>query len=172
MGLFDQIISAVGNQSQMANVQSLTGIIGAVQQLGNTYGLNSQTTQVLFSTVGGYVRSSLQEKQQTEGAEQAQTLVNQFSGTSPNMQAVMALFSQSQLGQMVGDLVARTGLNQETIQQILPLVVPLVLNFLQAGADKLNPQLSNPVLQSFLDADGDGDVDIADAIALAGKFLK
>ena len=36
-----------------------------------------------------------------------------------------------------------------------------------------NPeQGSNNVLNSFLDADGDGDVDIADFMGMASRFLK
>ena len=51
-----------------------------------------------------------------------------------------------------------------TIQQLLPSLVPLILSFLQSGG--------NPLLNQFLDTDGDGDVDIADAIKLASRFLR
>jgi hypothetical protein len=51
-----------------------------------------------------------------------------------------------------------------TIQQLLPTLVPLILSFLQSGG--------NPLLNKFLDADGNGDVDIMDAIKLASKFLR
>jgi hypothetical protein len=45
------------------------------------------------------------------------------------------------------------------------------LKFLQTGNNTSNPQGSNPVLNSFLDADGDGDVDIADAMKMAGRYF-
>lgn len=49
-------------------------------------------------------------------------------------------------------------------QQMLPILVPLVLNLLQTGSQTRNPQGgANPVLNAFLDADRDGDVDISDA---------
>jgi hypothetical protein len=58
------------------------------------------------------------------------------------------------------------------INNILPQLVPLVLNFLNAGSNTQNPtEAGNPVLSSFLDADGDGDVDIADAMGMMGRFL-
>jgi hypothetical protein len=51
-------------------------------------------------------------------------------------------------------------------------LVPLVLNLLKTGSNAQNPaQGSNPVLNTFLDADGDGDVDITDAMSMAGRFL-
>ena len=54
---------------------------------------------------------------------------------------------------------------------MLPTVLPLVLNMLQTGNDTDNPESGNSVLTSFLDADGDGDVDIADAMKMASRFL-
>jgi hypothetical protein len=51
-------------------------------------------------------------------------------------------------------------------------LIPVVLNFLKMGGSAENPlQGGNPVLSSFLDADGDGDVDIADAIQLGSRFF-
>ena len=59
------------------------------------------------------------------------------------------------------------------VLQLLPLAVPLVLNFLQSGANAQNPQAGgNSVLNSFLDADSDGDVDIADAIQMASRYMQ
>jgi hypothetical protein len=54
----------------------------------------------------------------------------------------------------------------------LPTLVPLALNFLKTGNSAQNPgNSSNSVLNSFLDADGDGDVDLGDALQMAGKYL-
>lgn len=61
---------------------------------------------------------------------------------------------------------------QETLKSMLPLLVPVVLNLLKMGQDPQNPQgESNSVLNSFLDTDGDGDVDLADLMKLGGGFL-
>jgi hypothetical protein len=54
---------------------------------------------------------------------------------------------------------------------MLPTLVPLLLNFLKTGAPIQDQAGANPVLNSFLDSDGDGDVDIADAMRMAGGFL-
>ena len=81
---------------------------------------------------------------------------------SPNQQENLAQFAAQQ-----------TGLNMGTIQQMLPILVPLVLNLLQTGSQTRNPQGgANPVLNAFLDADRDGDVDISDAIQLASRHFR
>ena len=96
--------------------------------------------------------------------EKAENLVNQFAGDSPDSEAVNALFPtviQQQLAEIASQ---RTGLDVGMIQQLLPTLVPLVLKFLQSGG--------HPLLNKFLDTDGDGDVDIADLIQLATRFLQ
>jgi hypothetical protein len=173
MGLFDQILGAVANPNQQGSLGQLGGIINTVQQLSQSTGADPSTIQSVLSVVGGQVRSALQDKQATDGNEAAQSLVNQYAGTSPNPQAVNSLFSP-EIQQQVAQVAAqRTGLDAGIVQQLLPLAVPLVLNFLQSGANAQNPQAGgNPVLSSFLDADGDGDVDIADAIQMASRYMR
>ncbi|MEH1939568.1 MAG: DUF937 domain-containing protein [Nostoc sp.] len=173
MGLFDQILGAVTNPNQQGSLGQLGSIVNTVQQLSDRTGTDPSTIQSVLSIVGGQVRSALQQKQATDGNEATQTLVNQYAGTSPNPQAVDSLFSP-QIQQQVAQVAAqRTGLDAGIVQQLLPLAVPLVLNFLQSGANAQNPQADgNPVLNSFLDADGDGDVDIADAIQMASRYMR
>ncbi|MBD2342911.1 DUF937 domain-containing protein [Anabaena subtropica] len=172
MGLFDQILSAVSNPNQQASLGQLGSIINTVNQLSNRSNTNSSTMQSVVGIVGNYVRSALQQKQATEGNEAAQALVNQYAGTSSNPQAVNSLFSPN-IQQQVAQVAAQhTGLDVGTIQQMLPVIVPLVLNFLQSGANAQNPQAGgNSVLNSFLDADRDGDVDIADVMQLMSQYV-
>ncbi|HEY9853489.1 MAG TPA: DUF937 domain-containing protein [Leptolyngbyaceae cyanobacterium] len=172
MGLLDQILSAVNNSDQQASSGQLASILSTVQQLSDSYGTNPSNVQSAMSIVGNFVRSALQQKQATEGYEQAQGIVNHYGGTYPNPQAVDALFGSSQVQQIVQAVAQRTGLDANTIRGMLPILVPLVLNLLQTGTNSQNPQQGgNPVLSTFLDADGDGDVDIADAMMMAGRYL-
>jgi hypothetical protein len=171
MGLFDQILSAVNNPNQQANPNQLGSVMNTVQQLSNNQGTNSATTQLAMSVVGNYVRSALQEKRAVAGDEQAQAIVNQYGGTTPNPQAVQSLFNPNQQQQLVQEAAQRTGLNAGTIQAMLPILIPLVLNLLQSGTNTHNPQGSNPVLSAFLDANGDGNLDIGDAMGMLGRFL-
>jgi Bacterial protein of unknown function (DUF937) len=161
MGLFDQILGAVSNPNQQGSLGQLGNIMNTVQQLSGSTGADPSTMQSVLSVVGGQVRSALQEKRATDGPEAVQSLVSEFAGTSANPLAVASLFSP-QMQQQVAQIAAqRTGLDVGMIQQALPMLVPLVLNFLQSGANAQNPQAGgNPVLNTFLDADGDGDVGI------------
>lgn len=172
MGLFDQFLSAIDNPTQQASPNQLGNILGTVQQLGSQYGVDSGTTQTVLSMVGSHVRSALQDRRATGGNQQAASIVNQFSGTMPNPQAVQALFTPALQARVVQEIAQRTGLDAWKIQAMLPILIPVVLNFLKGGANTQNTQqASNPLLNSFLDADGDGDVDIADAMILASRHM-
>ncbi len=173
MGLFDQILSAINNSSQQASPNQLESILGTVQQLGSQYGVDAGTAQGVLSTVGSYVRSALQDQRATAGTEQAQAIINEYSGTMPNYEAVAALFPPEMQARLVQEINQRTGLNADSIQGMLPMLIPLVLNFLKMGGSAQNTQPGgNPVLNSFLlDADGDGNVDIADVFQLGIRFL-
>lgn len=172
MGLFDQIASAIDNPNQQANPAQLGSIINTVQQLSNSQGVDSSATQTMMSVVGGYVRSALQQKQAAGGRSNAEAIVNQYSGTSPSAAAVQALFSPAQQQQVAQGISQKTGINTETILAMLPTLIPIVLQLLQSGASQAPAGGgSNSVLGAFLDSDGDRDVDIGDAISLAGRFL-
>ncbi|MCA1991862.1 MAG: DUF937 domain-containing protein [Coleofasciculus sp. S288] len=171
MALFDQIINAIDNPTRQGSSDQLAGILSTVQQLSNNAHTNPSTIESILSVVGHHARSALQQKRQTQGYEQTQEFVNQYSGTQPSTQAVDFLFSTPQIQQIVQEAERRTGINSGTIQAMLPFLVPLVLKLLQSGTSAQNPQGSNSVLNSFLDADNDGDVDIADALQMAGRYI-
>ncbi|MEL7038208.1 MAG: DUF937 domain-containing protein [Cyanobacteria bacterium J06592_8] len=173
MKLFDQVVGALNDPNREASQTQLNEIVSAVQQLANNQGSSSQTTEETLSVLGSYVRSALQEKQMNEGYESAQALVNEYSGTGTNPQAVNSLFTTQQQADVADAISRRTGINAGMIKSLLPILVPLVLNLLNTGASTRNPRRgSNSVLNSFLDSDRDGDVDVADALRLAGQFLQ
>lgn len=164
MGLFDQILGSVANSNSPGGLGKLMSIADTIQDISNSTGTDATTMQSLFSLVGKQVNSSLEAMKVNEGTEAAENLVNQFAGDSPDSEAVNALFSPG-IQQQVAEIAAqRTGLDVGMIQQLLPILVPLVLKFLQSGG--------HPLLNKFLDADADGDLDIADLIKLASRFLK
>ena len=172
MGLFNKILQAIDDPTQEASFDGIGNIVNTIQQTGSIYGADPEKSQMLLSMVSGYVRSALQEKRNSEGDDTVKNLVNQFSGTSANAEAVFALFNQSQLAQIVPEIANKSGINAATIQAMLPMLIPAVLSLLKTGANKENPQqATNPVLNTFLDADGDGDVDVTDAMNLAQRFL-
>ncbi len=170
MGLFDQIISAVGNPQQQASPDQLGSILSTAQQVSGNNGLDPSMAQTVMSLLGGHVRSALQQKQATEGGDQVHSIVDQFAGLGSNPQAVQALFSMGQQENVANDISQRTGLNPGMIQSMLPALVPLVLNLLQSGSTG-GAQAGNPVLNAFLDSNRDGDVDLGDVMGMAGQFL-
>ncbi|NEO57793.1 MAG: DUF937 domain-containing protein [Okeania sp. SIO3B5] len=173
MGLFDQIVGAINNPNQEASTNQLSSILGTVQQLSGNLGGDSGATQAAMSILGGHVRSALQQKREESGNGAVQAIVNQFAGTNPNPQAVTSLFSANQISEIVQSISEKTGFDLSQIQNLLPILVPLILNLLKTGNDTQNPnQASNNVLNGFLDADGDGDVDISDMMGMASRFLK
>jgi hypothetical protein len=171
MGLFDHVLGAIANPNQQASPGQIGEILSTVNQLSNNANTDPSTIQSVLSIVGNYARSALQQKRQNEGEQQTQGFINQFGGTNPSTQAVQLLFSTPQIQQIVQEVAQRTGLSSGTIQAMLPILVPLVLKFLQTGNNTQQAQGSNPVLNSFLDADNDGDVDIADAMLMAGRYM-
>lgn len=174
MALFDQILSALDNPNQQANPNQMGEILSAVQQLSSAQGANASATQTALSMVGGYVRSALQQKRASGGTAQVDEIVNQYAGTRPNPGAVQALFPPAQQQQITQTISDRTGLSPAIVQMIVAAAVPIVLNLLSSGATKssspTNPS-NNSVLNVFLDSDRDGDVDMADTIAMAGRFF-
>lgn len=171
MGLFDQVMKAVADPSRQASASQLTNILGAAKQVGTQNNTDSGTMQQAMSVIGGFVRSSLKEKRQNEGADAAQSLIDE--GSSNGASVIPKLFNNSQLTEMISAVTQKTSLNTNQVQGILPMVLPLVMQFLSTGNKKQGPAStdSNPILTAFLDGDGDGDVDMGDMLGMASKFM-
>ena len=171
MSIFNQIISAINNPEKEASSNQLSTILDTVQKLSGNYQANPDAVQSAMSIVGNYTRSALQQQRSQNGVGQVNQLINQFGGTQSSPQILSTLFGSSQLQDMIQQISRRTGLNARTIQSMLPILVPLVLNLLKTGNNKSNVQGNNPVVNSFLDSDGDGDVDLKDAMNMASRYL-
>jgi hypothetical protein len=171
MNIFNQVLNAINNPEQEASNNQLGSILNTVQQLSGNYQANPNAIESAMSIVGTYTKSALQEQRNQRGTAQVNQMLSQFGGTQANPQVLSTLFESSQLQSMIAQISQRTGLNSQTIQSMLPILVPLVLNLLKTGNNKSNLQGSNPVLNSFLDGDGDGDVDISDMMTMASRHL-
>ena len=171
MSIFNQILSAIDDPEREASSNQLGSILDTVQQLSGNYQTNPSAVQSAMSIVGNYTKSALRQKRDRGGAAQVNQIINQFGGTEGNSQVLSALFGSSQLQDMILQIGRRTGLDARTIQTMLPILVPLVLNLLRTGNNTRNIQGTNPVASSFLDSDGDGDVDMNDAINMASRYL-
>ncbi len=171
MSIFKQILNAIDNPNAEASTNQLSSIIDTVQQLSNNYHTDPSAVQSALSIVGNYTKSALKEKLNQGDSTQVNQLINQFAGTQANSQILSALFNSSQLTNMMQQISERTGLNVGAIESMLPVLVPLVLNLLKTGNIKTSLSANNSVLNSFLDSDGDGDVDLNDAMNMAYRYL-
>lgn len=171
MGLFDQVMGAIADPRRQASAKQMTEILGAAKQIGQQNNASSDNMQQAMSVIGGFVRSSLKEKRQKEGAGAAQALLEE--GAANGASVIPKLFSNSQLTEMISAVTQRTDLNTNQVQGILPLVLPLVMRFLSSGNAKGGAAATdnNPILTAFLDGDGDGDVDMGDMLGMAGKLM-
>ena len=172
MSLFNRIATAISDPNLQASVGQIGSIVNTLQQTGSQQNLNASQLQPMLSIVGQYVRSSLQEKRTATGEGNVREIVDRFSGTNPSIEAVRAIFSPQEEQKVAENTARETGIDLSAVRSLLPVVVPLILQFLQTGANTQNPQgESNPILNNFLDADGDGDVDMGDALSMASQFM-
>ena len=171
MSIFNQILSAIDDPQKEASTNQLGSILDTVQQLSGNNQASPDAVQSAMSIVGNHTKSALKEKRNQGGASQVNQIINQFGGTRANSQVLSTLFNSSQLQSMIQQISGRTGLNAGTIQSMLPILVPLVLNLLKTGNSKSNMQGNNSIASTFLDSDGDGDVDMGDAMRMASRYL-
>ena len=171
MSIFNQILGAIDNPEMEASTGQLGSILDTVQQLSGSNRTSPDAIQTAMSIVGNYTKSSLQQKRNNGNMGQVNQIVNQFGGTRANSQVVSALFSNNQIQDMIRQISLRTGLDSKMIISMLPILVPLVLNLLKTGNRRGNVNAQNPVVSNFLDSDGDGDVDLADAMSMASRYL-
>ncbi|MDB9524720.1 DUF937 domain-containing protein [Oscillatoria sp. CS-180] len=173
MSLFDHVVRAVNNPELQANTGQVGNILQVVNQLSSQQGLDSSTTQMLMTVVGQHVRTALNQQRSQTSQAQAESLVDRYSGTQANLDAVRSLFTPKEEAETVQDAARNTGLDAQQIQRLLPIVVPVVLQFLKLGSNQRSGAGgNNAILSAFLDADGDGDTDVGDALSVAGRFLQ
>lgn len=170
MSIFNLIVNALDNPQQQASVGQLTNIIKTVETLSSNSNISVTALESAMSILGKHTKTALQEKQKQEGENSVQQLINQFAGTQSNNQIVNLLFSQPQIQNILTEIHQKTAIEPKTIQSMMPMLLPLVLNLLKTG--QFNSLTKNSVLTGFLDTNGDGEIDIADALSLAHRYLK
>ena len=166
MSLFDAIVGAIANPDQQGNTDQLSSILGAVQSLTGSHTGDPNNSTNLMSAVGSVVQSALQNHQANVGTDGVTNLVNQVaSGDVSN--PVQALFG-GQEQQVVDTISQQTGIDASQISGMLPTILPMVLQLLQSGNSSSG---GNSVLNTFLDGNQDGSVDLGDLMSQAGRFL-
>ena len=62
MGLFFDVLSAINNPNQQANVEQLGGLTNEIQQVAGKFGLDAAATQSVVSAIGSQLRPALQQQ--------------------------------------------------------------------------------------------------------------
>ncbi len=200
MGLFYEVLSAINNPAQQANVEQLKSLASSVQQVADDHSLDTDATHSVVSALGEALRPALQQQAQSAGGiEQLGGILSQLAGGggsnnplggmlgqlaggSAGMAALQGLIPQQLQQQIIQSVAQKTGLNSAMIQGMLPTLLPAVMSMLhmgastpgasvQSGATGTSGQSGNPLLNAFLDGDHDGDVDLGDMLKFANRFL-
>ncbi len=185
MGLFDAIIGSISDPNQKTQSSDLAGMLQGIQALAGQQGTSEGSMQQVISALGNHVKTGLNQVHADESPETADLMVEQLSAqgqASPDM--LERLFGgQGGQQQVAEDVSKKSGIDPQMIMSLLPVVLPIIMNLLKSGgpagggsqAAATTPQSGgssmNPILQSFLDSDKDGDVDLGDVIKMAGPFL-
>lgn len=198
MGLFFEILSSINDPDKQANVAQLSQVTNSVQQLADKHGLDPAVTESVMSMVGGHLRSALQQQSNAIGSGQIEKLVSQFGGGNllgnvasglagnnpmgnligqvvgggnPAMAAVQSFLSPQLQQQIVQGIAQKTGLNVDSIQGMLPTLIPAIFGFLQMGQGGKNSQGGNSILNAFLDNKNDSGMDLGDVLKFSNRFL-
>jgi hypothetical protein len=171
MSLFDQILGAVNNPGQQGSMDQLGGLVNMAQQVSSQYGMDPAMTQTVMSMLGGAVQSGLQNHQDANGLDATQGLVQQLgSSATADPNAIASLIPVDVQQQTCGSIAQRTGLDPGMVQSMLPNLIPVAMNMLQGGAAQGGS--GNPLLNTFLDKNHGGNIDMGDAMGLAMQFMQ
>jgi hypothetical protein len=170
MGLFFEVLSAINNPSQQANIQQFESLTQMIGQTAATRGVDSTQMPMLLSALGSVVGPALKQQQALVGSNQLETLIAQAGSTDGA--ALRSLFPSEVQSQIAQSIAQKTGLDLSLLQSLLPTLLPMVLGLLNMGGAQSGHQASNSLLNTFLDGDRDGDTDLGDVLTFAGRFLR
>jgi len=191
MNLFETLISSIQDPQAGTQQSDLEGLLAAL--LGGspaapeTRSVPPAAAEELAGSIGNVLKPALREAGQQGGIQGIDALLGSLKQNAGSPQALERTLGRDRMDQMVNQAQQKSGLPVDTIMSMLPVIIPALVALLQSGArrdaapsaptgattgDPLAGLAANPLLQSFLDTDGDGDVDMADLIRLGSKFLK
>lgn len=170
MALIFDVLSAINNPKQQANVGQLEAITQTIGQTAASHGLDSAQMPMILSALGSIVGPALSQQKGLMGGDRVENLIAQ-AGSTGSVSAVQSLFPASMQNEMIQSVAQKTGLNPSMLQPLVITLLPTVLGFLNMGSPKSGQQGSNALLNTFLDGDHDGDTDLGDAMKFAGRFL-
>lgn len=175
MGLFFDVLSAINNPNQQGSVSQLASITQSVQELASSRGVQPDVMQTVLSVLGNSMSPVLRQQRSMMGSNQLENLVGRNLGGSAVASVMQSLLPPQTQQQIVETIAKKTGLSPNTIQGMLPTLIPLVLSLLSMGGKKPGVATAdgsnNSLLNAFLDGDQDGNADLGDVFKFATRFL-
>ncbi|NET36725.1 MAG: DUF937 domain-containing protein [Cyanothece sp. SIO1E1] len=174
MGLFFEVLSAINNPNQQANIAQLSSINSTVQQLAASQNLEATTLQSILSHLGCLLRAMLQRQQAKLAEQSLAQLISEVTADSTESASVgklPTLLTPQAKQQVLRTLIEETGISGNTLKTMLPTLMPAALGLLQMGSSSPGKQAPNSILSTFIESDSDADVDIGDAFKFADRFL-
>jgi hypothetical protein len=167
MSLFDTILSSISNPNHGANQGDLQNLVGLAQSLPQL-GAAAEHVGPILSAIQPHLQDALSQQHQDQGAQATQQTVSDLSQGNPGLQQIQNLLGPDRMSAIFSEIEQRTGLNQQVIEGLLPVVIPAVMRLLAGGGHQTDASAPNPVLGSFL---GQGGGNLGDLVGLASKFL-
>jgi hypothetical protein len=170
MSMFFDLLSSINNPNQQGSVAQLSSVMGGLQQLAGSQGIDASKMQSVLSSVGGILGPALQQQQGALGGSQLENLVGQLGGSGAPATAMQSLIPPQLQNQLVEVIAQKTGMNAGMIQGMLPTLITSVMGMLNMGSSK--PGMGgggNPLLNSLLS--GGSGTDLGEVFKFANRFL-
>jgi hypothetical protein len=167
MGLFFDVLSSINNPDQNGSVAQLETIMGTVQTLAKTQGIDTTQMQAVLSSAGGLLGPLLQQQQSNlPGEVNLGNLMGQISGGGAPATALQSLFPPQMQEQLIQGISQQTGMNASMLQSLIPSLLPVITGLLSMGGGKAG---ANPLLGAFIN--GGSGADLGEVFKFADRFL-
>ncbi len=169
MSLFFDVLSSINDPNKEGSVTQLGNVVGGLQQLATSQGIDASQMQSVLSSVGGFLGPALQQQQGVLGGGQLENLVGQLGGSGAPATAMQSLIPPQVMQQLVQVASQKTGLNPAMLQGMLPSLIPAVMGLLNMGSSKPGTGGGNGLLNTFLN--GGSGADLGEVFKFANRFL-
>lgn len=167
MSLVFDLLSSINNPNQQGSVAQLEGVMGALQKIAASQGMDANQMQSVVSALGSGLGPMLKQQQTLPGLD---GLIGQIANAAGGTGLTNLIPPQMQQ-QLVQFVSQKTGLDAGMLQSMLPSLIPAVLGFLNMGASTPGNRGENPLLSAFLKGDQGGGNDLGTVMKFASRFL-